>query len=282
MVLFLFIAYLALMSSKKAEQNKVWVGLSKETAHQLGTPISSLMAWLEVLPTQGTDPEIVSDMGKDVQRLSVIAERFSKIGSQPEREPADVAEVINAAVEYMRHRISGRVQINVHTPDSKMEAQPLCRPRLWSGSLRTCAKTPSMQWTGKGASISASPTTTHVTTSTSKIPAKALPQSIQDHLSPRLHHQTAGLGTGPDSGKTHCRRISRRAHLCKRIRNRQRHHLPYRDETHHINNLQNSLQDARKYHKKSKGKSFFTRILHKNNYFLYLCRVLIAENCGKE
>lgn len=130
MVLFLFIAYLALMSSKKAEQNKVWVGLSKETAHQLGTPISSLMAWLEVLPTQGTDPEIVSDMGKDVQRLSVIAERFSKIGSQPEREPADVAEVINTAVEYMRHRISGRVQINVHTPDTKMEAQPLCRPLM--------------------------------------------------------------------------------------------------------------------------------------------------------
>lgn len=130
MILFLVIAYLALMSSKKAEQNKVWVGLSKETAHQLGTPISSLMAWLEVLPSQGCDPEIVSDMGKDVQRLSVIAERFSKIGSQPEREPADVGEVINAAVEYMRHRISGRVQINVHTPEEKMEAQPLCRPLM--------------------------------------------------------------------------------------------------------------------------------------------------------
>ena len=84
MILFLVIAYVALMSSKKAEQNKVWVGLSKETAHQLGTPLSSLMAWLDMLESQGTDPEIIDDMGKDVQRLSTIAERFSKIGSQPD------------------------------------------------------------------------------------------------------------------------------------------------------------------------------------------------------
>ena len=104
MILFLVIAYVALMSSKKAEQNKVWVGLSKETAHQLGTPLSSLMAWLDMLESQGTDPEIIDDMGKDVQRLSTIAERFSKIGSQPEREPADVSEVIGTAVDYMQHR----------------------------------------------------------------------------------------------------------------------------------------------------------------------------------
>ena len=74
MLLFLVIAYFALMSSKKAEQNKVWVGLSKETAHQLGTPISSLMAWLDMLELQGTDSELIADMGKDVHRLSVIAE----------------------------------------------------------------------------------------------------------------------------------------------------------------------------------------------------------------
>ena len=77
MLLFLVIAYFALMSSKKAEQNKVWVGLSKETAHQLGTPISSLMAWLDMLEMQGPDSELIADMGKDVHRLSVIAERFS-------------------------------------------------------------------------------------------------------------------------------------------------------------------------------------------------------------
>ena len=130
MILFLVIAYVALMSSKKAEQNKVWVGLSKETAHQLGTPLSSLMAWLDMLESQGTDPEIIDDMGKDVQRLSTIAERFSKIGSQPEREPADVKEGIDTAVDYMQHRISGKVHITMHTPEEKLEPQPLCRPLI--------------------------------------------------------------------------------------------------------------------------------------------------------
>ena len=130
MLLFLVIAYFALMSSKKAEQNKVWVGLSKETAHQLGTPISSLMAWLDMLEMQGTDSELIADMGKDVHRLSVIAERFSQIGSQPEREPADITEVIEAAVDYMKHRISGKVQFEVHTPEEKIAPQPLCRPLI--------------------------------------------------------------------------------------------------------------------------------------------------------
>ena len=86
MVLFVLIVYFALISTKKAEQNKVWVGLSKETAHQLGTPISSLMAWMDLLESSGVDPSLLSDMNKDVNRLSVIAERFSKIGSKPEME----------------------------------------------------------------------------------------------------------------------------------------------------------------------------------------------------
>ena len=83
-LIFVVVAIFALLSSKKAEQNKVWVGLSKETAHQLGTPISSLMAWHEVLRETYPDDELLPEMGKDVQRLQRIAERFSKIGSQPE------------------------------------------------------------------------------------------------------------------------------------------------------------------------------------------------------
>ena len=129
-VVFALVAFFAFGSTKRAEQNQVWVGLSKETAHQLGTPLSSLMAWLDMLESQGTDPEIIGDMGKDVQRLSTIAERFSKIGSQPEREPADVSEVIGTAVDYMQHRISGKVHITVHTPEEKLEPQPLCRPLI--------------------------------------------------------------------------------------------------------------------------------------------------------
>ena len=76
MIIFVIIVYLAVMSTKKAEQNKVWVGLSKETAHQLGTPISSLMAWVQMLEASGVDKEIVEDMDKDVNRLSMIADRF--------------------------------------------------------------------------------------------------------------------------------------------------------------------------------------------------------------
>ena len=99
MVLFVLIVYFALISTKKAEQNKVWVGLSKETAHQLGTPISSLMEWMELLESSGVDPSILSDMNKDVNRLSVIAERFSKIGSKPEMELIYVNEVLENATE---------------------------------------------------------------------------------------------------------------------------------------------------------------------------------------
>ena len=116
MVLFVLIVYFALISTKKAEQNKVWVGLSKETAHQLGTPISSLMAWMDLLEASGVDPALLSDMNKDVKRLSVIAERFSKIGSKPEMELVYINEVLENATEYMRRRVSSKVQIVTHLP----------------------------------------------------------------------------------------------------------------------------------------------------------------------
>ena len=84
-LIFVVVAIFALLSSKKAEQNKVWVGLSKETAHQLGTPISSLMAWVEILKETYPHDELIPEMDKDVKRLEMIAERFSKIGSLPVR-----------------------------------------------------------------------------------------------------------------------------------------------------------------------------------------------------
>lgn len=125
MVLFVLIVYFALISTKKAEQNKVWVGLSKETAHQLGTPISSLMAWMDLLEASGVDPALLSDMNKDVKRLSVIAERFSKIGSKPEMELVYVNEVLENATEYMRRRVSSKVQITTHLP-SDAEGAMVC------------------------------------------------------------------------------------------------------------------------------------------------------------
>lgn len=113
-IIFVLIALLALFSTMKAEQNKVWVGLSKETAHQLGTPISSLMAWLEILQENYPDDELLPEMKKDIKRLQLIAERFSKIGSIPEPRPINIAEIINRVVEYMDRRTSSKVTITTN------------------------------------------------------------------------------------------------------------------------------------------------------------------------
>ena len=116
-LLFVVIAIFALLTSKKAEQNKVWVGLSKETAHQLGTPISSLMAWKEILRETYPDDELIPEMEKDINRLQIIADRFSKIGSLPESSPTSLGEVITSAKEYMEKRISKQVIITLHCPE---------------------------------------------------------------------------------------------------------------------------------------------------------------------
>ena len=128
MLIMLGIAYFALISVKRAEQNKVWVGLSKETAHQLGTPISSLMAWTQLLATMGVDGDVVADMDKDVHRLSVIADRFSKIGSMPEKELAFINEAVQQSLSYMRTRIPKRVALSIHTTDNANCGTMLCQP----------------------------------------------------------------------------------------------------------------------------------------------------------
>lgn len=111
LIAFVVVVYLAMLSTKRAEQNKVWVGLSKETAHQLGTPISSLMAWMELLPEMGVDHATVDEMNKDVHRLSTIASRFSKIGSVPQMEATDLNTIVGNAATYMATRISGRISL---------------------------------------------------------------------------------------------------------------------------------------------------------------------------
>lgn len=119
-MIFVVVAIFALLSSKKAEQNKVWVGLSKETAHQLGTPISSLMAWVEILKENYPADELIPEMSKDVKRLELIAERFSKIGSLPEPVDASMNEVIGHVVDYMDRRTSKKVAITRTLPDHEV------------------------------------------------------------------------------------------------------------------------------------------------------------------
>ncbi len=129
MLAFIAVVYFAVLSTKKAEQNKVWVGLSKETAHQLGTPISSLMAWMELLPDMGVDPDTVAEMNKDVNRLSTIASRFSKIGSAPRMEPADLNVITSEASGYMATRISPKISLRCNTAAGTLPVMA-CAPLL--------------------------------------------------------------------------------------------------------------------------------------------------------
>jgi len=110
-MLFVVVAIFALLISKRAEQNKVWVGLSKETAHQLGTPISSLMAWTTILKETYPDDDLLPEMDKDVKRLQLIADRFSKIGSLPEAVPVSLSEVLDHVIDYMDRRTSKTIQL---------------------------------------------------------------------------------------------------------------------------------------------------------------------------
>ena len=115
-IVFLLVAFFAFSGTKKAEQNQVWGGLSKETAHQLGTPISSLLAWVDLLKMKHEEDKLIGEMEKDVNRLRIIAERFSKIGSKPDLQLVSLNETLLNAVQYMTNRSSQKVSIECHFP----------------------------------------------------------------------------------------------------------------------------------------------------------------------
>lgn len=138
MIAIAVVIYLIFVYTKRAEQNRVWVGLSKETAHQLGTPISSLMAWTQYLESIEVDKSIITEIDKDVQRLSTIAERFSKIGSRPEMELEYLNATTERALEYMRSRVSGKVQISM-TP-SEDDHAVMISPLLFAWVMENLTK----------------------------------------------------------------------------------------------------------------------------------------------
>ena len=113
-LLFILVSYFAFSASRRTEQNKVWVGLSKETAHQLGTPISSLLAWLEIMRSRSKDQEMLNELEKDIKRLEKITERFSKIGSKPVMNKENIQEIIERTIRYLKTRSSGKVKYLVH------------------------------------------------------------------------------------------------------------------------------------------------------------------------
>lgn len=118
--LFIAVAILALLSSKRAEQNKVWVGLSRETAHQLGTPLSSLMAGSEILKESYPDDPLLPEMDKDIRRLQLIADRFSKIGATPKLTPENLCDIVRSVAEYIRHRASDKVSLTTSLPSDNI------------------------------------------------------------------------------------------------------------------------------------------------------------------
>jgi len=122
---FLFVSYLLFSTARRSEQKQVWVGMAKETAHQLGTPISSIMAWVELMKMRDTDQETVKELEKDVHRLSTIAERFSKIGSEPSLKPDDLVRIVTETVEYLKLRTSRKVAYKIVSPPAGQIIIPL-------------------------------------------------------------------------------------------------------------------------------------------------------------
>lgn len=124
---FLFISYLLFSTARKSEQNLVWIGMSKETAHQLGTPLSSIMAWLELLKMKGEKSEELSEIEKDVKRLEDITDRFSKIGSPARLEEQNLVDVLYESVAYLEPRISNRVRFHISMEPDRQVIVPLNR-----------------------------------------------------------------------------------------------------------------------------------------------------------
>ena len=118
--LFMFIAYFMFSASRKSEQNKVWAGMAKETAHQIGTPLSSLMAWVELLKEREGNESMVFEMGKDIKRLETITDRFSKIGSKSELQKVDVVHLIRQSVEYLKSRMPVNTLFTLEFPEKEI------------------------------------------------------------------------------------------------------------------------------------------------------------------
>jgi len=147
--LFLFISYLIFSTFRNAEQNQVWIGMAKETAHQLGTPLSSLIAWVQLLEARGTDQETIKELNKDIERLEIITDRFSKIGAAPELSETEVADVLNRTIDYLRPRISKKVVFELKQSEKGQIKAMLNRP-LFSWVVENIIKNAVDAMNGKG------------------------------------------------------------------------------------------------------------------------------------
>lgn len=135
--LFLMVAYFLFSTARRSEQNQVWVGMARETAHQLGTPMSSLMAWMELLKMEEVQHPAIPEIEKDIRRLETITERFSKIGSKPQLENNDVLKIINDSLEYLKTRPHAKCSIWWITRQVKIHYPFPVMCIYWNGSSKT-------------------------------------------------------------------------------------------------------------------------------------------------
>lgn len=147
--LFIFIGYLIFSTFRKAEQNQVWAGMAKETAHQLGTPLSSLMAWVQLLETYNIDPMVVTEMQKDVNRLETVTDRFSKIGSGTKLELSNIVQTTESVINYLRSRISSKIELTVEATDRDIEVKHNAPLMEWVIENITKNAVDSMESSGK-------------------------------------------------------------------------------------------------------------------------------------
>lgn len=147
-ILFFIALYFFFLTSKSSEQNKLWAGMAKETAHQIGTPLSSLMAWVEILKAENANPEYIQEMEKDVARLTTITERFSKIGSLPDLNSTDIVAETKKNLDYLKERTSKLIEYHVDLPDKPIFAQ--LNEELYSWTLENLIKNSIDAMRGKG------------------------------------------------------------------------------------------------------------------------------------
>ena len=148
MLLFFFAIYFFFRTAKASEQNKLWAGMAKETAHQIGTPLSSLVGWAEILKSEDVNPDYILEIEKDIERLKTITERFSKVGSVPTMEKTDIVKETKASFEYIKRRSSKLINFNINIPDTPLMVN--LNPQLYSWTIENIVKNGIDAMKGKG------------------------------------------------------------------------------------------------------------------------------------
>ena len=148
MLLFFFAIYFFFRTAKASEQNKLWAGMAKETAHQIGTPLSSLVGWAEILKSENVNPDYIHEIEKDIERLKIITDRFSKVGSVPTMEKTDVVKETKASFDYIQRRSSKLINFNINIPDTPLMVN--LNPQLYSWTIENIVKNGIDAMKGKG------------------------------------------------------------------------------------------------------------------------------------